>query len=355
MVTTNLNAWPACRPVHASRLKFKFAADPKVVSRADSVDLLAHKVFTDYMGWADSEKDRFAPMSVSPTVSFLHYSTSCFEMMKVDRKLRLFRSEYNCLIKKPCEVECSKWLSKSCHGEFLRIRPTLIGTDASLGFQVPSEVLLVMLVSYWPAPTGPPKGLRLLCSGKDAVRSWPGETGSAKVSGNYAPSLLVQGEAKRRGCDLVLWLFEPEGYISETGSANFFVIWRAPQGELQLVTAPLSGHLILGGVTRRSVLDLARERVGEKAGSSSECEKLEVVEKCFTVIDLVEASKCGGLVDAFFVGTACFMQPVVHIMEKAPHVSIIRSRIKDIMFGHEDNAWADEITEEQRDNNRGKD
>lgn len=41
--------------------------------------------------------------------------------------------------------------------------------------------------------------------------------------------------------------------------------------------------------------------------------------------------------------------------EKAPHVSIIRSRIKDIMFGHEDNAWADEVTEEQRDNNRRKD
>lgn len=67
-------------------------------------------------------------------------------------------------------------------------------------------------------------------------------------------------------------------------------------------------------MTRQSVLDLARERLGEKAGFSFECEKLDVVEKCFTVIDLVEASKCGGLVDAFFVGTACFMKPVVHIM-----------------------------------------
>jgi branched-chain amino acid aminotransferase len=150
----------------------------------------------------------------------------------VDGKLRLFRPEYNCarmlasarriclpefdpkellnLIRKLCEIDCPKWLPKSRHGESLYIRPTLIGSDASLGFYVPNEALLVILLSYWSAPTGPSKGLRLLCSGEDAVRSWPGGTGSTKVSGNYAPSLLVQGEAKRRGCDQVLWLFGPE-------------------------------------------------------------------------------------------------------------------------------------------------
>lgn len=153
MVTTNLNAWPACRPVHASRLKFKFAADPKVVSRADSVDLLAHKVFTDYrvvarwtsqQGWADSEKDRFAPMSVSPTVSFLHYSTSCFEMMKVDRKLRLFRSEYNCVPApvSPYSTPMGYWSSSR----------NLVRSNVRNGFQSPAMASLCVYLRLWLEP-----------------------------------------------------------------------------------------------------------------------------------------------------------------------------------------------------------
>ncbi|CAI7633018.1 unnamed protein product [Penicillium manginii] len=148
------------------------------------------------------------------------------------------------LIRKLCEIDCPKWLPKSRHGESLYIRPTLIGSDASLGFYVPNEALLVILLSYWSAPTGPSKGLRLLCSGEDAVRSWPGGTGSTKVSGSMA-----------------IWA---GGYITEADSANVFVNWRTPQGKLQLVTAPLSDHLILAGMTFQSVLDLARERLSDK-------------------------------------------------------------------------------------------
>jgi branched-chain amino acid aminotransferase len=144
----------------------------------------------------------------------------------------------------------------------------------------------------------------------------------------------VQGEAKRRSYNQVLWLFGPEGYITEAGSANFFIIWRTPQGKLQLVTAPLSNHLILAGVTSQSVLDLVRERLGDKTYSSSGCDALEVVEKNFTVFDLIEASKSGSLVGSFVAGTAYLIQPVVHIQHgdieisisqgEGPHLSMIR-------------------------------
>lgn len=80
----------------------------------------------------------------------------------------------------------------------------------------------------------------------------------------------MQGEARRRGFDQVLWLFGPEGYITEAGSANFFTIWRNYEGKLQLVTPPLTDHLILPGVTRQSILDLASERFGEAARSNYE-------------------------------------------------------------------------------------
>ncbi|KAJ5355340.1 Aminotransferase class IV [Penicillium cataractarum] len=375
----------------ASRLKLSLTTKLKPVPSPDSEDLLAHRVCTDHMivacwttqhGWDDPEMVPFAPISLSPTASVLHYSTSCFEGLKVHRgfddKLRLFRPEYNCarmvasarrvclpefnpeellsLIKKLCEVDGPKWLPKGRHGESLYIRPTLIGSDSSLGFQVPGEALLVILLSYWPASTGPSKGLRLPCSDEDAVRSWPGGTGSAKISGNYAPSLPMQGEARRRGFDQVLWLFGSEGYITEAGSANFFTIWRNYEGKLQLVTPPLTDHLILAGVTRQSILDLAMERFVETARSNYGCEPLEVLEIMLTVSDLQNASRDGSLLSAFVVGTACFMQPVVHVQygeaginipeESVPHVSMMRQWMKDIMFGYEENTWACEVTDE---------
>ncbi|KAJ5693154.1 Aminotransferase class IV [Penicillium macrosclerotiorum] len=308
MVTAN--GLSTSNPLNASRLKLNLTTNPKIIPSSDSKDLHAHKICTDHM---------IVARWTTQNASVLHYSTSCFKGMKVHRgfdgKLRLFRPEYN----------CARMLASArriCLPEF-----------------DPRELL---------------KLIKKLC--EDVVRSWPDGTRSAKVSDNYAPSLLVQGEAKRRGCDQVLWLFGPEGYVTEAGSANFFAIWRTFEGKLQLVTAPWSDHLILAGVTRQSILDLTRERLSESEGSSYGCEPLEVIERNFTVSDLVEASNGGGLVGAFVVGTACFMQPVVHVQngdieiaisqEKVLLVSMIRKWIKDIMFGGEENTWADEVMEE---------
>ena len=57
---------------------------------------------------------------------------------------------------------------------------------------------------------------------------------------------------------------------------NFFVLWKTPSGTTQLVTAPLTDGTILPGVTRQSILDLARQW-GE----------FEVVERKFTMAEVV--------------------------------------------------------------------
>lgn len=106
-------------------------------------------------------------------------------------------------------------------------------------------------------------GLTILASKEDTVRAWPGDFGYAKVGANYGPSLIAQGEARERGFDQVLWLVGKECDVTEAGASNFFVMWRTRDGRTQLITAPLGDKVILDGVTRGSVLELARQRISE--------------------------------------------------------------------------------------------
>merc|ERR1712240_498774 len=74
----------------------------------------------------------------------------------------------------------------------LYIRPTMIGTEATLGVAPSSEAKLFVLLS----PVGPYystgfKPVNLLADPK-YVRAWPGGSGSTKMGSNYAPTLWIQ-------------------------------------------------------------------------------------------------------------------------------------------------------------------
>ena len=99
------------------------------------------------------------------------------------------------------------------------------------------------------------------------VRAWPGGVGGSKVGGNYAPTILPGAEAQARGYGQVLWLFGEDDEVTEAGAMNVFFVIAAEKGRgdeaaarRTLVTPPLDRGDILPGVTRRSVLELARER-----------------------------------------------------------------------------------------------
>lgn len=209
------------------------------------------------------------------------------------------------------------WLPKSQPGNFLYIRPTIIGNGEELGVQVPAEVMLFVIAVPWPdlstgqKPGAPPKapGLKLLAS-KDDIRAWPGGFGYTKVSANYGPAFLSHMEGRKRGYDQILWLFGEDFQVTEAGASNFFVVWKTKEGKTELVTAPLTDKIILDGVTRRSVLELARERVA--AGSKdlqAGIEPLDVVERKFSMLEIEEAWKEGRLVEAFVAGTAVGCPP----------------------------------------------
>ncbi|XP_058280315.1 branched-chain-amino-acid aminotransferase, mitochondrial-like isoform X2 [Hirundo rustica] len=255
-------------------------------------DLVFGKVFTDHMltvewsraeGWGRPKIRPFQELRLHPASSALHYAVELFEGLKAfrgdDDKIRLFRPELNmermqrsarrvCLPEFDGRelLECiralvrleGRWVPRDPRSS-LYIRPTFIGTEPTLGVAPPGRALLFVLL----CPVGPyfPGGLfapvRLLAD-PGHVRAWPGGAGHCKLGGNYGPCLELQEAARARGCHQVLWLHGPECHLTEVGTMNLFVFWERPDGGLELVTPPLDG-LILPGVTRQSLLELARQ------------------------------------------------------------------------------------------------
>jgi len=236
-------------------------------------------------------------------------------------QLRLFRPDANCkrmlisstrislpgfppselekLIVALVSVDGPKWLPKSRPGTYLYLRPTMIGSAAALGVSTPKEATLFVIVTFMPS-LDQPLGLKLLAS-SEGVRAWPGGFGFAKVGANYGPTLQANEEARNRGYDQVLWLLD--GQVTEAGASNFFIVWRTKEGKAQLVTAPLGDKVILDGVTRRSILQLAKERLAVENVREG-TEPLEIVERKFTMADVAEAVKEGRVIEAFAAGTA---------------------------------------------------
>lgn len=195
----------------------------------------------------------------------------------------------------------AEWLAEP--GSFRYLRPALIGTGRQLGVQIPKEALLFVVMVCWPdfsteCPPGvtPRSDLRLLASRKDTVRAWPGGFGYAKVGANYGPSFSSHCEAQEAGYDQILWLLGDDRQVTEAGASNFFAVLKQEgTSRLKLLTAPLDDKIILDGVTRRSVLELARERLADE---------MDVVEAKFTMAELEKAWGDGDLVEAFVSGTA---------------------------------------------------
>ncbi|KAM0715612.1 hypothetical protein Q7P37_009110 [Cladosporium fusiforme] len=395
-------------PLDASKMIVTPNTSPRDVPPMDSPEVMAQKTCTDHMvtaawnettGWAAPELKPYGPFSIMPSASVLHYATECFEGLKLyrgyDGRLRLFRVNKNCermrrscerialpdfdakelekMIIALCARDGAKWLPKERAGGFLYIRPTMISTDPALGVQRPKEALLYVIIALFPdmskslaTPNAPPalegdaapkkkatSGLKLLASTEDTIRAWPGGFGYAKLGANYGPSLVAQGEARARGFDQVLWLFGQEAHVTEAGASNFFVVWRNKQtNKIELVTAPLTERIILEGVTRASILELARTRLaaGQAPGA---LEGVEVVERKFTMADVIEAYDEGRLLEAFAAGTAFFVAPVglIHYKKQdievpmgaegdsGDYAKVLKGWLGGIMYGKEGHEW----------------
>lgn len=60
---------------------------------------------------------------------------------------------------------------------------------------------------------------------------------------NYGPTVFVQQEAKKKGCEQVLWLYGPDHQLTEVGTMNIFIYWTHEDGG-----EPAQRRAGLGGV-----------------------------------------------------------------------------------------------------------
>ena len=107
----------------------------------------------------------------------------------------------------------------------------------------------------------------------------------AKAAGNYLSSQLIGAEARRLGFAEGIGL-SPDGTVSEGSGENLFLVKDGV-----LMTPPLA-HSVLGGITRDTVIRLARERGLE-------------VRECAIPRELLYLAD-----EAFFTGTAAEITPI---------------------------------------------
>jgi branched-chain amino acid aminotransferase len=106
----------------------------------------------------------------------------------------------------------------------------------------------------------------------------------AKISGNYANSILAKTESMRLGFDEAIML-NPQGYVAECTGENLFVVRNN-----KLISPPLSD--ILEGITRDSIIKIAGDlgyEITEKPVSRDQLYIADEVFLCGT------AAECIGL------------------------------------------------------------
>ena len=171
------------------------------------------------------------------------------------------------------------------------------------------------------------------------VRAAVGGVGDAKTGGNYAASLMAGARAEEKGFSQVLWLDAREKkYVEEVGAMNMFFVFGK-----KLVTPALGGS-ILPGITRKSVIELARN-LG-----------YQVEERPIAIDEVIAGMDNGSLTEAFGSGTAAVISPVGSLYFKDHNYIInqnqvgsitteLYNKLMDIQFGRAKDpfGWVREI------------
>ncbi|RLN39890.1 hypothetical protein C2845_PM01G08160 [Panicum miliaceum] len=223
---------------------------------------------------------RYGNIELSPSSGVLNYAQGLFEGMKAYRRpgragYTLFRPEENarrmqhgaermCMpapsvdqfvsAVKETVVANRRWVPPQGKGA-LYLRPLLMGSGPILGLAPAPEYTFLI----YAAPVGNyfKEGLAPinLVVDDEFHRAMPGGTGGVKTIANYAPVLKAQMNAKSKGFTDVLYLDAVhKRYLEEVSSCNVFVVKGG------VVATPATRGTILPGITRKSVVELARDR-----------------------------------------------------------------------------------------------
>jgi len=279
-----------------------------------------HVFMTDYTNsrWDDGRIIPYGPMEIEPGNCTLHYAQTIFEGLKAFRDVKggvnIFRPDKNAerlnvsaqrlciptydvnsLIKAMVElVKVDHEFIPKQRGHSLYLRPLVFGISNFLGVHSSSDFRLIIMTSpvasYYPTGLNPVK----ILVEDQLVRAAKGGVGAAKTGGNYAASLLAGKRASDRGYAQVLWLDAlTRELVNEVGAMNIMFLI-----DDELITPPLDEGTILPGVTRASVLQLARDW------------GMKVSERGISIAEIADAQSKGKLQEVFGTGTAAVISPV---------------------------------------------
>ena len=293
------------------------------IAELDAKTLVFGKHFSDHMFLTEYEDGKwhnprivpFGNLSMSPSISALHYGQAIFEGMKAHKndqgEVMIFRPLENhrrlnasaqrmCMPSIPEDIFMegltqllrmdSAWVLAD-EGCSLYIRPFMFAIDEFLGVRTSNTYRFMIITS----PAGPyykdPVKLKVETQ---FARAFEGGVGYTKAAGNYGVSLYPTKLANEQGYHQIIWTDAREHkYIEEAGMMNvMFVVGDT------LLTPSLTTHTILPGKTRDSILTIARDW------------NMKVEERRITVQEIIDAHKNGTLKEAFGVGTAA---TVAHI------------------------------------------
>jgi branched-chain amino acid aminotransferase len=331
-------------------------AERSKLPQVDFDNLPFGKTFSDHMltaDYADGEWKNFeivpyGEISLSPAISAIHYGQSFFEGLKAyrndDGKITIFRPDKNAIrFNKSAERLCMPTLPEEVFIQCLAavvdvdrdwvpnkenctlyIRPFMFATDPFLGV-TPSSTYKFMVI-LGPSGLYFSKNLRVKVE-TEYTRAAEGGFGYAKAAGNYGGAMLPLKKANEQGFDQLIWTdAKSHEYVEEMGAANIaFVI------DGKLIT-PSTRDTILNGVTRDSVLQLARDF------------GMAVEERRVSVAEILTAIENGTCTDAFGIGTAATLAQIAEIgyegndyilpnPTKSEFAAKMRKALDDIKYG----------------------
>jgi branched-chain amino acid aminotransferase len=295
------------------------------VSEVDINNVPFGKQFSDHMFVAEYADGKWQKASITPygdvpmsyAMSALHYGQAIFEGMKayknekgevsMFRPLENFKRMNKSAIRMAMpEIPEDLWMNglmelvrldhdwvPSSETGSLYLRPFMIATDEAIGVKISDTYKFVIITcpagKYYSDP------IKVLVE-TNYYRAVKGGVGYVKAAGNYGRSLYPTKLAQQKGYQQVIWTdSETQAHFEESGTMNvMFVIGDT------LVT-PAVSDTILDGVTRNSVLALARDW------------GLKVEERKVSIEEVFKAHDNGTLREVFGCGTAATIAQIIGI------------------------------------------
>ncbi len=292
------------------------------INQVDFDNLSFGDVFTDHMMvcdfrngvWETPKIIPYQPITLEPSARVFHYGQAIFEGMKAYKddqdKVWLFRPEDNfkrlntsCVrmampevpegyffegLKTLLQLE-DAWIKPGL-GNSLYLRPFVIASQAGIIASPATEYKFMIICSPAQAYYGGEVRVKIA---EKYSRAADGGFGFAKAAGNYAGQFYPTQLAQKEGFQQVVWTdANTHEYIEEAGTMNVFV-----RIDDTLYTSP-TGDRILDGVTRKSVITLAKDQ------------GITVVERPVKVAELIDAQRTGALKEMFGSGTAAVISPI---------------------------------------------